>query len=74
MIFSSILVLYTVQRKNALDGDEEKQVELFSYDNQHIGENAENYEGEMLTPPPKKYRNIINQGRYENNINFNELN
>lgn len=64
IIFPSILVLYTDQRKTALGGDEEKQVELFFDVNQQIRENAENYEEEMLTPSPKKNRNMINQGTY----------
>lgn len=62
IIFPSILVLYTDQRKTALGGDEEKQDELFLDDNQHIRENAENYEEEILPPSPEKNRNMINQG------------
>lgn len=61
IIFPSILVFCTDQRKSALGGNEEKKDEFFFDDNQHIRENAE-----MLTSPLKKNKNLIYQGMYEN--------
>lgn len=71
IVFPSILVLCTYQRNSALGHDEEEKVELFfdDNDNQHIRENAGNYNGEMLTQPLKKNKNMIYQGMYENHKN-----
>lgn len=74
IVFPSILELCSYQRKSDLGGDEEGKVELFfnGYDNQHIGENAENYKGEMLTQPLKKNK-MIYQGIYEYHKTVNEF-
>lgn len=70
IIFPSILVLCTDQRKSALGGDEEDQVELSFDDNQHIRKIAENHEREILTPSLNKKRNMIYQGMYKNHNNL----
>lgn len=61
IVFPSILVLCTYQRKSALDEEDN--------DNQHNRENAENCKVEMLTQPLKKNKNMIYQGMYENHKN-----
>lgn len=71
IVFPSILVLCTYQRKSALGHDEEEKFELFidDNDNQHIRENAENCKGEMLSQRLKKNKNMIYQGMYKNHKN-----
>lgn len=69
MVFLSILVFFTDQRKSALGGDEEEKFKLFFDHNQLIGRNAENYE-EMLTLPMNKNKNMIYQGMNANHKNW----
>lgn len=65
-VFYLILVSRIYQRKNALDCGKKEPINLCFDQNQHIGGNAENHEGEMLTFPIKKNKNITYQGMNAN--------
>lgn len=60
--FSSILASVINRRKSSLESDEEKTIKQSIYDNQHVGGNSENHEGERLTSPMEKNQNITYQG------------
>lgn len=60
--FSSILASVIYRRKSSLESDEEERIKNSIYDNQHVDRNSENHEGERLTSPMEKNKNIIYQG------------
>lgn len=62
--FFPLIVSRIYERKDAT-GDDEEIIKLFNDDNQHIGWNTDNNEGEMQTPPMKKNKNRLNQGIYK---------
>lgn len=60
---SSILASVIYRRKGSLESDEEeKKIKNSIYDNQRVDWNSENHEGERLTSPMEKNKNIIYQG------------
>lgn len=65
-LFYSILVSRIYQRKNAFDCGKKEQINLCFDQNQHIGGNAENHEGETLTFRIKNNTNITYQGMNAN--------
>lgn len=72
MCFRSILEPRIHQRKSALDGGDEEQIEQVGSHYHHTGGNTLNNEGKIITLPMEKKKIISYQGMNANSNYFHE--